>query len=67
MSLYGMMNLYKYTDAIERTVIPEMRRAFPDGGGSGDSRTKKLGATAGPRKKVGGATQSLKMVQNFAG
>jgi len=28
----GMMNLYKYIDVIERKVIPDMRKAFPDGG-----------------------------------
>jgi len=29
----GMMNLYKYIDVIKRKVIPDMWRAFPDGGG----------------------------------
>ena len=33
MSIEGMMNLYKYIDAIERKVIPAARRAFPDGRG----------------------------------
>jgi len=27
------MNLYKYIDVIERKAIPDMRKAFPDGGG----------------------------------
>jgi len=29
----GTMNLYKYIDAIERKVIPPMRRAFHNGRG----------------------------------
>jgi len=29
----GMMNLYRYIDVIERKAIPDMRKAFPDGGG----------------------------------
>ena len=33
MPIEGMMNLLKCTDVIERRVIPDMRRAFPDGGG----------------------------------
>jgi len=33
MPIKGMMNLHKYNDVIERTVIPHMRNAFPDGGG----------------------------------
>jgi len=32
MPIEGMMNLYKYTDVIERKAIPDMRKAFPDGG-----------------------------------
>jgi len=28
----GMMNLYKYIDAIETKTILDMRKAFPDGG-----------------------------------
>jgi len=28
-----MMNLYKYIDVIERKVIPDVRKAFPDGEG----------------------------------
>jgi len=32
MPIEGMMNLYKYIDAIERKSIPDMRKAFPDGG-----------------------------------
>jgi len=28
-----MMNLCKYIDVIERKAIPDMRKAFPDGGG----------------------------------
>jgi len=32
MPIEGMMNLYKYIDVIERKVIPDMRKAFPDGG-----------------------------------
>ena len=28
----GMMNLYKYTDVIERKDILDMRKAFPNGG-----------------------------------
>jgi len=34
MPIEGMMNLYKYVDAIERKSIPDMRKAFPDGGGN---------------------------------
>jgi len=30
--IYSVKNLYKYIDAIESKVIPDMRRAFPDGG-----------------------------------
>jgi len=30
----GMMNLYKYIDANERKSIPDVRKAFPDGGGN---------------------------------
>jgi len=33
MEIEGMMNLYKYIDAIERKAIPDMRKTFPDGGG----------------------------------
>jgi len=33
MPIEGMMNLYKYSDVIERKAIPDMRKAFPDGGG----------------------------------
>ena len=33
MPIEGMMNLRKYNDLIERTAIPDMRKAFPDGGG----------------------------------
>jgi len=33
MPIEGMMNLYKYIDVIERKAIPDMRKAFPDGGG----------------------------------
>ena len=33
MPIEGMMNLRKYNDVIERTAIPDMRKAFPDGGG----------------------------------
>jgi len=33
MPIEGMMNLCKYIDVIERKVIPDMRKAFPDGGG----------------------------------
>ena len=29
----GMMNLYKYIDVIQRKDIPDIRKAFPDGGG----------------------------------
>ena len=33
MPIEGMMNLYKYIiDVIERKAIPDMRKAFPDGG-----------------------------------
>jgi len=31
MSSKGMTHLYKYIDVIERKVILEMRRAFPEG------------------------------------
>jgi len=34
MPIKGMMNLYKYIDVIERKAIPDMRKAFPDGGGN---------------------------------
>jgi len=34
MPIEGMMNLYKYIDAIERKAIPDKRKAFPDGGGN---------------------------------
>ena len=34
MPIEGMMNLYKYIDVIERKVIPDMRKAFLDGGGN---------------------------------
>jgi len=33
MSIEGMMNLYKYIDLTERKAIPDMRKAFSDGGG----------------------------------
>jgi len=33
MEIEGMMNLYKYIDVVERKAIPDMRKAFPDGGG----------------------------------
>ena len=33
MPIEGMMNLYRYIDVIERKAIPDMRKAFPDGGG----------------------------------
>ena len=29
----GMMNSDKYNDVIEKKVVPDMKRAFPDGGG----------------------------------
>jgi len=29
----GMMNLHIYIDVIERKAIPDIRKAFPDGGG----------------------------------
>ena len=32
MPIEGMMNLYKYIDVIERKDIPDMSKAFPDGG-----------------------------------
>jgi len=32
MPIEGMMNLHRYIDVIERKVIPDMRKAFPDGG-----------------------------------
>ena len=32
MPIEGMMNLYKYINVIERKAIPDMRKAFPDGG-----------------------------------
>ena len=32
MPIEDMMNLRKYNDVIERTAIPDMRNAFPDGG-----------------------------------
>jgi len=32
MPIEGMMNLCKYIDVIERKAIPDMRKAFPDGG-----------------------------------
>jgi len=32
MSIEGVMNLYKYIDVIERKAIPDMKKAFPDGG-----------------------------------
>jgi len=34
MPIEGIMNLYKYIDVIERKVIPDMRKAFLDGGGN---------------------------------
>jgi len=34
MPIEGMINLYKYIDVIERKAIPDMRKAFPDGGGN---------------------------------
>jgi len=33
MPIEGMMNLYKHIHVIERKAIPDMRKAFPDGGG----------------------------------
>jgi len=33
MEIEGMMNLYKYIDVIERKAIPDMRKAFSNGGG----------------------------------
>jgi len=33
MPIEGMMDLYKYIDVIERKAIPNMRKAFQDGGG----------------------------------
>ena len=33
MPIESMMNLCKYIEVIERKVIPDMRKAFPDGGG----------------------------------
>jgi len=33
MPVERMMNLYKYNDEILRKVIPDMRKALPDGGG----------------------------------
>jgi len=33
MPIEGMMNLYKYIYVIVRKVIPDVRMAFPDGGG----------------------------------
>ena len=32
MPIEGVMNLFKYIDVIERKAIPDMRKAFPDGG-----------------------------------
>jgi len=34
MPIEGMMNLYKYIDVIGRKPIPDMRKAFADGGGN---------------------------------
>jgi len=33
MPIEGIMNLYKHTDVIERKIIPDMKRAYLDGGG----------------------------------
>ena len=33
MPIEGMKNICKYIDTIERKFIPDMRKAFPDGGG----------------------------------
>jgi len=34
MPMESRINLYKYIDVIERKAIPDMRKAFPDGGGN---------------------------------
>jgi len=34
MPIERMMKLYKYIYVIERKAIPDMRKAFPDGGGN---------------------------------
>jgi len=34
MPIEGMMKLYKYIDVIERKDVQDMRKAFPDGGGT---------------------------------
>jgi len=58
------MNLYKYTDVIERKAIPDMRKAFPDGGGQFQDiarvfHLKKLRRFSGSKIKCGGLAWKL--------